>query len=175
MFTKFCDGSKIGQEFLKKYKQHKRGLFIMAPSGTGKTYYVNNQGGSDWIDGDEIWMATGAQPDRPWWTEGDEVIRHIDQRCDITTEECRKLGFWIIGASNNWLIPDASVIPDLRIQKKYIRKREETNYDGGATSEDFAQVVSHRKEILRHAKKHSVPVFKTIEEAVAFLRKKYKM
>lgn len=147
----------------------------MAPSGVGKTYYVNNQEESDWIDGDEIWMATGAQPDRPWWTEGDAVISHVDQRCDVVTEECRRLGLWVIGASNYWLIPDAVVIPDLRIQKKYIIKREETAYDGGATSKDFDQVISHRKAILKSAKKNLVPIFKTIEEAVAFLRKKYKV
>jgi hypothetical protein len=141
MLTKFCEGKAVYKKFLKKYKQHKKGLFIVAPSGSGKTYYVNHQTGNDWIDGDEIWMATGAQPDRAWWTEGPEVINHVDQRCDVTTEECRRLGLWIMGASNYWLVPDAVVIPDFRIQKKYIVKRENTAYDGGATSKDFCTVA----------------------------------
>ncbi len=166
----FSDGTKIYKKFAKEYITHKKGLFILAPSGTGKTYYIKNQTKNHWIDGDALWECTGAHPQGAWWKEGDPVIDIIDQRSDVITTEAKKLGFWIMGASNNWLKPDAIVIPDWKIHKKYIKLREQTNYDGGATSEDHAQVLGHRKFILQWAKK-GVPKFKTIEEAVNYLTK----
>ena len=175
MSIRFCDDAVVFNQFKKQYSIHKRGFFIVAPSGAGKTYFVKNQKDPDWIDGDDLWMATGAQPNRAWWTEGIDVINEVDKRCDVVTEEYRKNGFWIIGASNFWAIPDAVVIPDFRLQKKYIICREQTNYDGGATSKDFKQVIKHRKTLTKHARQNKVPIFKTIEDAVNFLRKKYKM
>lgn len=170
----FCDGASVYKKITDKYTVHKKGLFIVAPSGTGKTYFVNHQKTNDWIDGDMVWIAAGAHPPRAWWTEGMEVITEVDQKSDIITSECKKLGLWIMGASNAWLIPDAIVIPDWRTHKKYIHHREKNNYDGGATTNDLVQVMAHRKALIRHAKENKVKIFKTIEEAVSFLTKNSK-
>ncbi len=168
----FQDGSKIYSKLAKKYKTHKVGYFIMAPSGAGKTHFVKAQKEMHWLDGDDLWMATNAHPDGPWWLEGTERITEIDQRSDVITIEAKKLGFWIVGASNDFLPPDAIVIPDWETHKKWIGIRETTNYDGGATSDRLDQVISHRNWILEWEKK-GVPKFETVDLATNYLTKKY--
>lgn len=165
----FQNGDELYSEFQKKYKTHDEGLFILAPSGAGKTHFCTHQTEQNWIDGDELWMAAGAHPDGPWWTQPIEVINRVDNRSDVITMEAKALGFWIMGASNLWLKPDAIVIPDWEAHIKYIKHREETNYDGGATSEGLAQVQDHISVIKKWNSEHGVPMFKTIEEAVEAL------
>ncbi len=166
----FKDGTEVYTELAKKYVTHKTGYFIMAPSGAGKTHYVNAQKEMHWLDGDELWMKTNAHPDGAWWLAGTDKIIEIDQRSDIITIEAKKLGFWIVGASNSFLQPDAIVIPDWETHKKWIKTREDTNYDGGATSDRLDQVISHREWILEWEKK-GVPKFDTVELATTFLAK----
>ena len=144
----------------------------MAPSGTGKTYFVERQKEKHWMDGDVLWESAFAHPAGPWWTEPIPVIDEIDQRSDVITVQAKKLGFWIIGASNNWLPPDAIVIPDWETHKSYINAREKGNYDGGATSEHLQQVLNHREWILRWVEK-GVPKFESVQEATAYLEKDY--
>jgi hypothetical protein len=105
---------------MDEYKTHERGLFILAPSGSGKTYFVKHHSQKDWIDGDELWNAAGAHPKGAWWTQGLEIIEWVDQRSDVITQEAKKLGLWVIGASNYWLVPDAVVIPPWETHKNYI-------------------------------------------------------
>jgi len=170
----FFNDKSIFKKFMDESIVHKNGYFILAPSGTGKTYFVTHQKEKNWIDGDILWEVTGAHPKRAWWTEGVETIFEVDQRSDVITHQAKKLGLWVLGASNFWLKPDAIVLPDLRIQKKFIVKRETINYDGGAKSEDFQQVLNHRAWIRnKWLKKEKVPEFKTIKEAVSFLEEKY--
>jgi len=166
----FANGTSIYKRFAKKYITHKKGFFIMAPSGVGKTHFIKSQKKNHWIDGDELWMATNAHPDGAWWLEKISVIEEIDQRCDLITAQAKKLGFWIMGASNNWLPPDAIVIPPWSTHKKYIKYRETHNYDGGAKSDKLAQVMSHRNWIMQWEKK-GVPKFTSVEKAVNFLTK----
>lgn len=170
----FKDGNQAFGKLTKEYKTHKFGLFILAPSGSGKTYFVNNQKEKHWIDGDYLWHVTGVFPDSSWWAEGLEVINEVEQRADIITIQAKKLGMWVIGTSNFWLMPDAIVLPDWRINKRNIRLREQGNYDGGAKSGDFDQVLFHRKYMKKIAREHKIPIYKTIEEAEAALVKKYK-
>lgn len=166
----FTDGRRVYEQFQKQYIVHKSGFFILAPSGAGKTHFVKNQAEPHWIDGDHIWMAANAHPNGPWW-EGDlDSILAIDARCDVVTQEAKKLGFWITGASNNWLKPDAIVIPEWETHKKWIKHREENNYDGGATSDRLEGVLAHRKWIEEWESK-GVPKFETIQEAADFLAK----
>lgn len=142
----------------------------MAPSGAGKTHFVESQKEPHWLDGDDLWMSAKAHPDGPWWLEPLETITEIDSRSDVITVEAKKLGFWIVGASNSWLKPDAIVIPHWSTHKKWIGIREKTIYDGGATSDKLDQVISHRKWILKW-EKQGVPKFKTVEAATEFLAK----
>jgi len=165
----FTDGSTVYKKLAIDYITHKKGFFILAPSGAGKTYFVNNQTDKHWVDGDKLWQVTGAHPDVAWWKMGLDIINEVDQRSDIITVQAKKLGFWIMGASNFWLKPDAIVIPNWGTHKKYIKQREETAYDGGATTKDFEQVQSHRKVILEW-EKQGVPKFQSIQEAADYCK-----
>src|SRR3989344_6053255 len=164
----FADGSKVWEPFLKEHVVHKKGYFIMAPSGAGKTFFIERQKEKHWIDGDTLWEATNAHPKGPWWTWPGDLIDIVDQRSDIITIQAKMLGLWLIGASNSFLPPDAIVIPDWRTHKKYIQTREKENYDGGATSDRLSSVVRHRNWIKRWTKK-GVPLFKSVQEATDYL------
>ena len=164
----FADGSSVYKKFAREFITHKRGFFIMAPSGAGKTHFINNQKKKHWMDGDALWEETKAHPKGAWWLEPLDTIDEIDQRCDVVTVQAKKLGFWIMGASNNWLKPDAIVLPNWSTHKKYIRFREMNDYDGGAKSDRLSQVLGHRRWIKQWVKK-GVPEFKSIEEATNYL------
>lgn len=165
----FQDGESTFQELGQKYIQHDNGFFILAPSGSGKTYFCQHQIEKHWIDGDDLWIAAGAHPDGPWWKESLEVINRIDQRSDVITMEAKLQGFWIMGASNFWLKPDAVVIPDWETHKKYIIERETGNYDGGATSEDYTQVQIHIEFMRKWNTDYGVPLYGSVDEAVSSL------
>lgn len=163
----FADGTEIYKKLAKEYVTHKKGFFILAPSGSGKTYFIDRQKEKNWLDGDSLWEATNAHPKGEWWLDVDS-IDEIDQRSDIITQQAKNQGFWIIGASNNWLKPDAIVLPNWNTHKKYILSREKNNYDGGAKSDRLWQVLGHRRWIRKWVKK-GVPVFKSVSEAAIFL------
>ncbi len=180
----FADGNNFFDKLSKTYKVHNQGFFVLAPSGSGKTHYINAQSSKDWIDGDELWTQANAHPDSPWWTAGDTAasLREIDLRSDIITMQAKKKGFWIMGASNLILPPDAIVMPDWETHKGYIDNRQNTNYDGGATNDKLQQVLDHRKRIMGHAKgpvpsylslmpekNDPPPVFSSVSEAADYL------
>lgn len=167
----FSDGNTVFRQFMEDYIVHSKGLFIVAPSGAGKTHFVKSQTEKHWIDGDDLWIAAGAHPKTEWWTQGLDVIFEVDQRSDIVTVEAKKLGLWILGASNYWLKPDGIVLPDWEIQQQYIISRESNNYDGGAKSSDFEQVLGHRKTLLEQADRDNIPVFSSIKIAIEELTK----
>lgn len=166
----FADGTDVYKKMSNSYITHEKGFFILAPSGAGKTYFVENQKEPHWIDGDDLWMAAKAQPQGAWWEKNIKVIEEVDQRCDVITSEAKKLGFWIMGASNHWLKPDAVVIPEWEVHLDFIKKREKEGYDGGATSNDVEKLEKSRNWMMRWAKE-SVPIFDSLEEAVTFLKK----
>jgi len=168
----FTDGSEIYKNLASACILHKTGYFILAPSGAGKTYFIDHQKEKHWVDGDSLWESTNAHPKGEWWLDVGS-IDEIDQRSDVITVQAKKLGFWIIGASNNWMEPDAIVIPPWKIHKQYILSREKDNYDGGATSDRLWQVQGHIKWIKHWAAK-GVPEFKSVEEAAEYLLDKYK-
>lgn len=172
----FTDGTAFYKNLAKEYITHKKGYFILGPSGVGKSHYYRNQkeGEKHWIDADRLWRWTRAMPKGTWWEKGGSVIENVESKCDIITEEAKKMGFWLIGSANRWLIPDAVVVPHWKTHLKFIKKRE-LNFDGGArsTPEDLARLKRHRKEILLWTKK-GVPKFNSVEEAIKFLEDKYK-
>lgn len=164
----YTDGAFVYNELAKKFIRHKIGLFILAPSGSGKTHFIERQSEMHWLDGDHLWMSAKAMPTGSWWNESLETIFYIEKKCDVITTEAKKLGFWIIGASCNWLQPDAVVVPDWELHKAWIKKRETTEYDGGMTSDKLQQVINHRNWILTWQEK-GVPKFDTVEEAAIYL------
>ena len=165
----FKEGDEVYKQFMNNYIVHTKGFFILGSSGSGKTHFVKNQKEKHWIDGDDLWTAAGASPNRAWWTEGPEVTADVDRKRDIITQQAKRLGLWITGPSNNWLIPDAIVIPDWELHKSYIIERERNHYDGGVREGDFPDVLAHRDSLMRLAKEKNIAVFPSIKEAVDFL------
>ena len=164
----FSDGTDIYNELKKEYITHEKGYFIYGPSGVGKTYFINNQKEKNWIDGDILWEATKAFPKGEWWNLSGEEIDSIERRADIITEQAKKLGFWIIGASSVNMIPDAIVMPDLETHLNYIKYRETHNYDGGIKSDNLEKIKRIRKYYSRF-KENGVPIFKSVDEAVYYI------
>lgn len=169
----FHKDEKVYKSFLEETIKHSRGFFILAPSGTGKTHFIRNQKEKHWIDGDTLWNTTRAHPNTAWWTMGLDVIKEVDARSDVITQEAKRLGLWILGASNNWLAPDAVVLPPWETNVRYIKHREENNYDGGLKTDQLAQLEAHREEIKEMAEFKNVPIFESIEDATSYIHKIY--
>ncbi|MFZ3010085.1 MAG: hypothetical protein WA030_03655 [Candidatus Microsaccharimonas sp.] len=165
----FADGTAIYDDLAKTYTRHAEGLFILAPSGTGKSYYVNAQSEKAWIDGDVLWVVTGADYSQDEWDESLEDIMEINGRSDVITQQAKKQGFWVLGSSNLFLQPDAIVIPEWDTHLSYISKRQSKDYDGGATTDDLEGLKSHINWITQKWK-GTVPFFASIEDAVAHLK-----
>lgn len=165
----FADGKDYFASIESRYKRHEKGLFIMTPSGAGKTYYTSRQAEPDWIDGDTVLIESGAQPDMDWWNQGVPVIERVEQRCDIITQQFRDKGYWIMTSINFWLEPDAIVIPDWETLTQRIATRQQNNYDGGMTSEHHEQLKKGIEIIERWHTEKGVPKFESIEEAVRTL------
>lgn len=167
----FCDGSNVYNKLKQEYITHDKGFFIYGPSGVGKTYFINHQKKKNWIDGDILWGACNAFPKGDWWNLSGDEIDTIERRADVITEQAKALGFWIIGASSVNMIPDAIVIPDFDTHFKYIKYREENNYDGGIKSDDIEKIKKNREYFSRF-KENGVPIFTSVDEAASYLENK---
>jgi len=167
----FSDGSQFFDDLANRFVKHDRGLFILTPSGAGKTHFCKRQEEQHWIDGDDLYRETGAQPplEYEWWNKGPHVINRVEQRCDVITSEAIDRGFWIMSSINYWLKPYAIVIPSIDTLMDQIKKRQNEGYDGGLKDEHFEQLIVHIGIIRDWKIKHDVPEFKSIEEAVNFL------
>jgi len=170
----FADGKNVYDALSQTYKKHSQGLFILAPSGSGKTYFVTHQTEKDWIDGDLLWVVTGADYSSDEWDDSLEDIMEINARSDVVTHQAKKQGFWIVGSSNLFLQPDAIVIPDWETHIKYIHARQNTNYDGGATSDDIEGLKAHINWITK-TWKGTVPFYTSIDAAAEALTNEQKI
>ncbi len=164
----FADGTAFFSKLSTEYIRHDKGYFILAPSGVGKTYFVSKQVQKDWIDGDTLWPLSGADLTSDGWVSNPAIVEEVNRKSDVITHEARKLGFWIIGSSNDTLRPDAIVLPEWEQHREYIDFRESTEYDGGAKIEDLEGIKAHRAIIKKWAYK-GVPEFKSVEEASDYL------
>jgi len=165
----FTDGSVVYDELAKEFVRHDKGYFIIAPSGAGKTYFIEHQEVKNWIDGDTLWMATNAHPKGEWWAKSLEEINVIERRSDVITEQAKKYGFWIIGVDCYSILPDAVVIPDLETHKRYLQIRtDDPNNDGGQTIDKLDNVLRARKYFESFAEK-GVPIFGSVAEAADYL------
>jgi hypothetical protein len=166
----FTNGTDFYNNLSKNSIRHKKGLFILAPSGSGKTFYITRQKVNDWIDGDTLWSTANADLTNDEWENDMNIVMETNNRCDIITEQAKKQGFWVMGSSNNWLRPDAIVLPPWNIHKKYVTNRESNDYDGGAKNENLSELKAHRK-IIKQWMKVGVPCFMSIAEAAHYLSK----
>lgn len=166
----FCEGTTFFNNVVQRYTVHKTGLFILTPSGAGKTHYCKRQTVPNWIDGDDLWLESGAQPAGEWWDMGVPVINAVEQRCDIITAQAVDRGLRILGSINYWLKPDAIVIPDWEVLVDQIQRRQDSGeYDGGMTSAHHAQLKIHIGIINEWHTKHAVPKFKSVTQAIEHL------
>ena len=158
----------------------------MGPSGIGKTTFVESQipdknGQIDWMDSDTLWYTLGALPDKSteWWRKlkpnGQYDIVEIEKKCDEATDQARKAGFRMLGASCYDLLPDAVVIPDWEQLVLQIKQRESDPAEyarlGGAKSDKLDQVKTHIG-IISQFEKMGVPRFKSVRQAVEYLEEK---
>lgn len=165
----YTNGAAFFEDLQSKYVKHAKGLFIMTPSGAGKTHFCNRQQEQHWIDGDSVLTDAGAQPQSDWWNQGVPVIERVEQRCDVITQQCVDKGFWIMTSINSWLKPDAIVIPDWDVLTAQIASRQQNNYDGGLTSGQHDQLKKGIEIIKKWNTEHGVPLYKSIDEAATAL------
>jgi len=155
----FADGSKVYAKYKKQYKQHKKGYVILGPPGSGKTTFVRNQKQKHWIDADDLFQELGVK-----WHQNERNLVDLRLnylRADYMLEQSRALGFRIVGALFWQFVPDAIVMPNLRTHKKYLHHRKDLK---------LPFVLEVRKILKNMAKKHKVPIFASIKEAVDFLK-----
>jgi len=164
----FSDGTSFYDKLGNEYNIHSKGLFILAPSASGKTYYIENQTEKDWIDGDYLWPVTNADLSNDDWDYDMEVVKEINRRSDVITYQAKKLGFWIIGSSNDSLKPDAIVLLPIEKHMEYVQKRLEGQNSNGAKKEDVDALLEHRK-IIELWVDQGVPSFESVEMAVEYL------
>jgi len=112
---RIVDSKKI-QEVIDKLniKLHPRGLFVVAPSGAGKSHYV--KGHNTWTDQDPFLAEFGEG-------KGDLSESKL-RKADDLTFELKKEGGWVMGAT--WWNPqhiDAFIIPPESIIKKRLRQK----------------------------------------------------
>lgn len=166
----FTNGSEYFSKLSHRYTTHRKGLFIMTPSGAGKTYFCNRQATPEWIDGDVLWIESGAQPAIEWWNGGVPIIERVEQRCDVITAQAVDMGLWVMGSVNSWLKPDAIVIPKWETLVEHIHSRQVSgNYDGGLTDSNLEQLKTHLSIINKWHTDYGVPKFESIEEATSTL------
>lgn len=160
---KFTDGKDVYKDFDTEYKKHKKGYVILAPPGTGKSYFVQQQKGKkkNWIDSDIIFGDKSLSID--WHNNNNNIDERLAYlRADYMLEQSKLYGYRIIGALFWEYKADAIVIPPLEQHKLYIKSRKDLNL----------QIVKKMRRLFsNHAKKFKIPVFKTINEATEYLDK----
>ena len=160
----FTSGKRKYNSIDKKYKCHKKGYYILAPPGSGKSYYIRHLDGEkkDWLDADILCNACNT-----CWhlnKKNPVELRLNYLRNEYIIEQSRALGYRILG-SLFWedIKPDAIVMPDYKDHKKLFQKRNDIN---------LTFIKKIRSLILKLAKKKKVKVFKTIPEAIKYCERK---
>lgn len=164
----FADGKKVYSKYKKKYKVHKKGYVVIGPPCVGKTTYCKNQpvdakGLVSWVDSYVLFADLGAKWHQNEKNPVDFKLNYM--RADYMMEQSRALGFRVIGALFYNFIPDAMVIPDLKCHKLYMSKREDMK-------KYPKWVIDCRNLLKKRGEEHSIPIFKTCEEAIAYCEKK---
>lgn len=83
----FSDGSKVYNDYEKKYKKHKKGFVILGPPGIGKTTFVKNQTSKkkEWIDQDELFNDLGVN----WKLDENNNFKLNYMRADYMSEQSK--------------------------------------------------------------------------------------
>jgi hypothetical protein len=158
---KFTDGTDVYDDFNTVYKKHKKGYVILAPPGTGKTTFVNNQTGKkkDWIDVDSLFGNKSLNIE--WMNTKNPIDERLSYlRADYMLEQSKLYGYRMIGALFWEYKADAIVIPPFKLHTLYVSSRKDL---------DITKIKTMRKIFFTHAKKYKIPVFDNIINAVTYL------
>ena len=155
-----------------KDSYHWQGRSVIMPSGSGKSYYVQKQNKTEWLDADPIMWAVGAMPppngkDRSgltWEKDGDDIMK----RCDKVTELLKKKRLWVMGATW-WDIKkvDAIVVLPKALNKKFLAAKENAFADDYYEKELEPYI---KNTLLPQAKKESIAVHSSIESLVKYIK-----
>ena len=161
----FSNGNKIYKKFDKDYTKHKKGYVIIAPPGSGKSYFVRNQSKDkkkDFIDGDILLSQLGVNWKIAKFPDPDFVLSY--KRADLMLEQSRQYGYKILTSTFFEFNGDALVLPKIKDHKKLVEKRKDLTWKF---------VLQMRKRFEWFAKNYyKTPVFETFDEAIEYLNKK---
>jgi hypothetical protein len=161
----FANGNKIYKKFDKDYVKHKKGYVIIAPPGSGKSYFIRNQRKDkkkDFIDGDILLSQLGVNWKISKFPDPDFVLSY--KRADLMLEQSRQYGYRILTSTFFEFNGDALVLPKIKDHKKLVEKRKDLSWK---------YVLQMRKRFEWFAKKYyKTPIFETFDEAIEYLNKK---
>jgi len=161
---KFIDANEICYNLDKNYIRHKTGYVVLAPPGSGKTTYIDNQvGKKGWIDSDILFNEENFNMEFMNSTNSTIDERLSDLRADYMLEQCKIYGYRILGALFWEYKADAVVILPLKQHYTYFKKRENL---------DLTKIFELREMFYKHAKKNNIPIFDSIKGAITYLELK---
>lgn len=175
-------------QYLKKLKPvyHNVGRSIIMPSGSGKSYWMENLqhkkykgwdgiAKQSFIDSDPLMIAVGAMPslsgkDLSGGLSWDSDMEQICKRCDKVMAECKKKGLWIMGAS--WWdakLVDSFVVLPAELNKKYLKGKQEKGEGFGDDYYEKEVLPYINQTIIPTAKKKKKPIFNSIEGCAIYI------
>tara|TARA_B100001175_G_C19403854_1_gene587645 strand:- start:140 stop:688 length:549 start_codon:yes stop_codon:yes gene_type:complete len=143
----------------------KKGVSLIAPTGAGKTYFINNQqqGNRLWIDADPLMKRAKVLPEYNEWSEYN--FETIAQMCDMVTVYVKQKHKLRILGSTWWdaAMHDAMVIPDVGELKARLSQKEDKFDDSFFENNVLVAIKIMEKEAI----KSNVPIiYDSIENAV---------
>ena len=159
----------IQKKIKKEYKTFKKGYIIYGAPCIGKTHWISNQKGKkkSWIDGDKYLLDINAINVNIWRSPDIKSDNYKLQymRADYGQYMGKCYGLRIISSNYYKLLPDAIVIIDKKKHNEYIKKRS-------PTKKSINNIHFINKTLTNMAKKHKIPKFNSIEDAVKYLENK---
>ena len=129
-----------------------QGKVILAPSGTGKSTWIENHPGSGWEDADILFDQSTHFEEEATYEQRKRHYMEIDKKLEQARQEGKKV---MSGLFWNF-VPDAIVIPDETLHRQYVAKRKDLPW-------------KRAKQTRKYLQRINAPKFKTIDEAVDFL------
>lgn len=143
--------NKLGVEL------HPKGLFVVAPSGAGKSHYIKSH--EKWTDQDPFLAEFG---------EGKGNLSESKlRRADDITFQLKKRGGWVMGAT--WWNPqhvDAFVVPPESTIKSRLRQKTDKFPDSYYDDEIKPHIENDIKPL---AKEHNIKIYESFDQCTRAL------
>ena len=138
----------------KKVPVHDEGAVLLAPPGSGKSWFVEHEGRGLWADVDEFLGAYLKFHTEAWNTEkhAEAAEKNHYLECDKYLQALRDEGVWIVGSLFWEYVPDAIVVLNEAEHRKWVAKRDDL---------DWASARKVRGFLQKHGREHGVPVYRT--------------